>query len=171
MNQQNLDSYLFRRLNEEIDLMKQSIESYSRQKPDNYESLIRDCEARIFNALVNLGEFLEAERYAKTSDDMRLLARLEMSLNRSESSNCKCPVDVIPTSSGNAEIPKFFVWRRMYNPKTGLWADVYKCGKCNFMTSHPNANATQSARKLERARSNPELLNARNKKKDDEVLK
>ncbi len=171
MNQQSLDSYLFRRLNEEIDLMKQAIESYKRNKPDNHESLILDCEVRIFNACVNLGDFDQAYNYAKTIEDKKLLTRLMMALLREEKESCKCSIDSIAIQGGSVELPLFFMWRRIFHQKLGYWVDIYKCTKCNFMTAHPNANATHSARKLERTRNNPEMTNAKIKPKDQEALK
>ena len=50
MNQNQLDTYNKMRLDQEVDLMQQAIDSYNRNKPDNYEKLINDCEIRIFNA-------------------------------------------------------------------------------------------------------------------------
>lgn len=170
MNNNQIDAYMLQRLNEEVDLMQQAIDSYNRNKPDNYEKLINDCEVRIFNATVNLGNFDLAYNYAKTADDKKLLTRLMMSLIRKEDEKCKCTPDMLPNHTGYVEIPMFFIWRRIFDQRRGLWIDVYKCSKCNFMTTHPNSVATHAARNLERVRNSPESR-SKNKLKDHEALR
>lgn len=170
MNKIQMEEYTRQRLEQEIDLMKQAIESYQRNAHQGQDSssLIYDCEIRIFNAAVNLGNFDLAYDYAKTTDDKKLLTRLMMSFIRDENDSCKCVPDVMP---GEVEIPLFFAQRRIYNPRLAAWIDVYKCSKCNFMTAHNNAVCTQHARNVQRIKARPENKNAKKPMQDHEVFK
>ena len=170
MNQAQMDNYLKMRFDQEIDLMQQAIDSYNRNKPDNYEKLIRDCEARIFNAALNVGSFDKAVEYARTPEQKKLYTRLMMAFIRDEKETCKCSIESMPTQGSQVEIPLFFNWRRVYDQRKGVWIDVYKCSKCNFMTTHPNSVASHSARKLERFRNSSEALR-KNKPTDSEALR
>lgn len=168
MNQFYIDGYNKMRFEMEIDLMKQAIDSYERNMPSHYKFLIFDCERRIFNAAVAVGDFTTAREYVKTNEDATLMVRLAKAFAREEQDTCRCSCDVMP---GNIELPLFFKWSRIYNQDTGVWVDVYKCSKCNFMTTHPNATCTQSARNLERVRANPINANPKTKMKDHEALR
>lgn len=170
MNQIQIEEFTRRRLEEEIELMTQSIESYKRNahKGQDSVSLIADCERRIFEAAMNLGRLDLARQYVKSSEDGVMLVRLLKSMARTEDAACKCVPDVMP---GNLELPLLFKWRRIFNQDTGRWTDVYKCSKCNFMTSNPRAHAAYSARNLERVRANPENRNPKKPMKDHEAFK
>lgn len=151
----NFDSYNETRFRQEMSLMKEAIEAYKRkvQKPHVVEELVSKCRERIFNAATYLGEFDEAHDYADTFEQKRLITRLINSLLRREDEACKCRPDTLPGQGVRLEIPLCYLWRRMRNPKTGEWVDVYKCSKCSFMTTHPTSVITQTARDLERIRS------------------
>lgn len=167
MNTWQIDSYNKMRFEQEIELMQHALDSYRRNAPYVHNDFTRECETRIFNAAVNLGDFPLAYEWSRTNDEHRLLIRLARGFTREEHDTCKCLSDVMP---GDIELPLFFNWRRIFNKETGSWVDMYKCSKCNFMTAHPNATCTQSARNLERVKARPEN-NGKNKIKDHEALK
>jgi hypothetical protein len=169
MNQWELDNYNETRFRQEIDLMHQAIEAYKRKisKPHVVAKLTAECEERIINAALYLGEFDLAYKYMKSREQLKLATRLMMSLLRDEHESCKCSIDSVPVQNGVAELPLFFLWRRMRNPKLGVWVDVYKCSKCNFMTTNTGSHATKSARNLQRVRA----TNVNKKLKDHEALK
>lgn len=173
MNQAQLDVYCQTRFEWEVDLMKQAIESYDRNESKGQNNLLLkyECEVRLFNALLYLGRFDEALNYAKTREDKKTVQRLMMSLIREEKDCCKCTPEMMPDRNGYVEIPMLFKYKRIINPKTGGWVDVYKCSKCNFMTAHPYGAASQSARKLERARARPKNNNPKKPVGDLEALK
>lgn len=155
MNQQALDTYIYRRLTEEIQLMQEAIDAYRRKvaKPHVADKLVGECEVRIFNAAVNLGMFDLAMQYAKTAEDRMLVGRLRLGFLRTETSKCKCTPDTTVTRTGRVELPLVFKWSRIFNPEAGAWVDVYKCSKCNFVTMHPNAQCAYRAKNIEKSAS------------------
>ena len=170
MNQQEIDNWTLMRLQQEVDLMKQAIDAYSRKvvKPHVKEKLINECRARIFNAATHLGDFFTAYEYASGVEDNKLVARLARALARGETDDCKCESDVMHTQGSSVQVPRFFNWSQIYDQSTAQWRDIYKCSKCNFMTAHPNSTASHSARMLEQARGRRDK---KSKEKDHEVLR
>lgn len=170
MNQQEIDNWSLLRFQQEIELMKASIDAYTRKvaKPHVAQKLINECRGRIFNAATYLGDFPTAYEYASTMDEAKLVVRLARALGREETDDCKCPVDQMPTQNGIVDIPKLFRWRRIYDQEKAVWRDIYRCSKCPFMTAHPNSVASHSARMLDQARGR---VDKKSKEKDHEVLR
>jgi len=171
MNLSQIDNYNLTRLQQEIEMMKQAIESYKRNvaKPHVIKKLSEECRVRIVNAATNLGDFATAYEYAESMEEARLLVRLARALKRGEADSCDCQPDQIQTQGSPVEVPRFFNWRRIYDQERAVWVDIYKCSCCEFMTANPNATCSQSARNLDRARASK--INKKNPPKDHEVLK
>jgi len=167
MNQIQRDQRNFTLLTNEIILMKDAIDGYTRKvsKPHVAEKLINECRERIYKAALHLTDFNTASEYASTPEHKDTIRRLKKALVREEHENCKCEEDVLFNERGQTNITKFVKFWRVFDQSKGYWVDIYKCVKCRFMTTRTTGAHFEASNRLEAARNA-----VGSKKKDVEVL-
>lgn len=159
-NRKQRDEITEMQLNNEKQLLLDSINSYERQYiPDatERERLIDVCKKRLLDVYITLGFLAEAQLLATHPLDKKYVAAIIDAVLKDDTELCSCKNDVVVDKRGKSvSLPRFAKWKHIRSPRhNNQWIDVYRCTKCGFL----NASVfNEDCKRLDNVREGLRLL-------------